>query len=135
MKKNFTLIFFCFLAGLFGANVTPILTGAGKLIFPETSPSASLSASGGQLTIAAGGTNKNILLQPSGTTGAVGISTTPGAGNQLDVAGQGWVNASSGYKVANNVGYNFNLGVRNAANTGTCTMTFFGGILINLSGC
>src|SRR6516164_9788278 len=84
MKKNLSLIFFCFLAGLFGANVTPILTGAGKLIFPETSPSASLSASGGSLTVAAGGTTKSILLLPSG--GGVGVNTTdPSIGGTLGV--------------------------------------------------
>jgi hypothetical protein len=204
MKKNLSLIFFCFLAGLFGANVTPILTGAGKLIFPETSPSASLSASSGQLTVAAGGSSQHVLLLPS-SGGAVGVNTTdpsftntlghnpglgvvststpilagysptqpafalnvdptgywlmydhaaaawsmgivqtggrvgvgvaPGAANQLDVGGGGWVNATNGYKTNGATGYNYVLGVRNSANTGTCTMTFNGGILVNLSGC
>jgi hypothetical protein len=49
------------------SNFAPLLTGGGKLIFPETSPSATISASSGTLTVAAGGTNQNVNLTPSGT--------------------------------------------------------------------
>jgi hypothetical protein len=74
MKKNLALVFLCFLAGLAGGNVAPILTGSGYIKFPETVPSASLSASGGKLTIASGGTSQHILLMPGG--GSVGIAVT-----------------------------------------------------------
>jgi hypothetical protein len=196
MKKNLSVIFLCFLAGLFGANVTPLLTGTGKLVFPETSPSANLSASSGKLSVAAGGTNQNILIAPSGTGsvgvnvtdptfgglqaspglsiggygtplvigntlstvnfkiglngsgewalydygaaawtlgmfqthGRVGITLSPGAGNQLDVGGLGTINASSGYLTNNVAGLSV---VKTIAKTSTtsCTMTFSGGIL------
>jgi hypothetical protein len=196
MKKNISVIFLCLLAGLFGANIEPILTGTGKLVFPETSPSASLSASGGALTVAAGGANKSILLMPTGQ-GSVGVQTTdptfgalvvpslgianntvpivagsattkpnfellldgsgdwaledyaanawtmglyqgngrvginggPGATNQLDVGGLGTINAASGYKTANVAGLSIVKTIRNSVGTGTCTMTFSGGIL------
>lgn len=73
MKRDITVILLCFVAAATGANVQPILTGAGKLVFPETSPSANLSASAGALTVASGGTNKNITLTPSGS----GFTQTP----------------------------------------------------------
>jgi hypothetical protein len=195
MKKNFAVIFLCFLAGLAGGNISPILTGSGYIKFPETSPSASLSASGGQLTVAAGGTTKSILLMPSG--GSVGVNTTdpsiagtlgyyPGLtvvnsstpllaayssmvpNFALNVGSDGsWVmfdhaagvwnaavlsaNGRVGIGVAANVSYGLNVAgdtntgtayrvagtaglgvvktIRNSAGTGTCTMTFTGGIL------
>src|SRR6516162_5819093 len=68
--RNGILISLCFIAGLAGANVQPILTGAGKLIFPETTPSATISAASGALTVAAGGSNQSVVVKPSGT-GAV----------------------------------------------------------------
>lgn len=54
-------------AGLLAVNKQPILSGAGSLLFPEASPAASIAASAGALTISAGGSNKNIILTPSGT--------------------------------------------------------------------
>jgi hypothetical protein len=81
--KNAILIAACFAAGLAGANVQPILTGAGKLIFPEATPAATLSASSGALTVAAGGSNKNITLTPSGTGGV----TVPGSSAAQSNAG------------------------------------------------
>jgi hypothetical protein len=199
MKKNFFIIFLCFIAGLTGANITPIFTGTGKIVFPEASPSSYISSSGGTLTIGSGGTNPtNINLLPLGgavgaettdptfggklpagtagfvstyygaafaagsgptapnfklvvdtagdwatydyaaaawtmglyqTKGTVGIASGPGAGNQLDVAGAGTINALTGYKTNNVAGLSIVKTVRNSANTGTCTMTFSGGIL------
>jgi hypothetical protein len=52
---------------LAGANVQPILTGAGYLKFPENPTSAYLFASGGALTAQAGGSNQNLILNSSGT--------------------------------------------------------------------
>lgn len=90
------LIFATALAGaLAGANVQPVLTGAGKILFPENAAPASLSASSGALTAAAGGSNQNVTLTPSGTgnvilagggSGLVGVGTTSPLA-MLDVAG------------------------------------------------
>jgi hypothetical protein len=87
--KNALLISLCFIAGLAGANVQPILSGAGKLIFPEASPSATLSAASGALTVAAGGNNKNLILTPSGTGVAI-VNASAGSSNanaSLDAGG------------------------------------------------
>ena len=65
-----TALLCLFAAGMLATNnVQPILTGSGTgaLVFPETVPSATLSASGGTLTIGAGGSNGNINLNPSGS--------------------------------------------------------------------
>jgi hypothetical protein len=75
MKRDITVILLCFVAAAGGANVQPILSGAGKLIFPENAIPATISASSGHLTLAAGATNGNIILTPSGT-GQAGIGTT-----------------------------------------------------------
>jgi hypothetical protein len=197
MKKNFSVIFLCFLAGLFGANVTPLLTGAGKIVFPEASPSSYLSSAAGTLSIGSGGTNPtNISLLPNGgavgvattdptfggrvsgagiattyygtpfvagnsptapnfklvingagqwalydyaagawdvglfqSSGAVGIGGAPGTGHTLDVYGAGTINAGSGYLTAGTAGLSIVKTIRNSVGTGTCTMTFSGGIL------
>lgn len=54
-------------AALLAVNKQPILSGAGSLLFPEASPAASIAASAGALTVSAGGSNKNVILTPSGT--------------------------------------------------------------------
>ena len=61
--------------------------------------------------------------------GAIGLGGAPGAGNTIDVFGAGTVNVGSGYKVGNVAGLTIVKTIRNSANTGTCTMTFRGGIL------
>jgi hypothetical protein len=196
MKKNFAVIFLCFLAGLAGGNISPILTGTGYIKFPETSPSASISASGGQLTAAAGGVNQHVLLLPSGGTvgvntsnptplaitlgsypaltavnpntailgaysnsvpnfalnmasdgswtiydhgsgnwvqgliqtgGRVGVGVIPNTNYQLDVSKD--INTATQFRVAGTPGLSIVKTIRNSANTGTCTMTFSGGIL------
>jgi hypothetical protein len=85
--RNALLISLCFIAGLAGANVQPILSGAGSLIFPETIPSATLSASSGALTIAAGGTSKNVILKPTGS-GCVQLFADSPAITLCDSSGQ-----------------------------------------------
>jgi len=69
------------------ANVQPILTGAGKLLFPESSTPATLSASSGALTVAAGGTNKNVILKPTGS-GCVQLFADSPAITLCDSSGQ-----------------------------------------------
>lgn len=75
MKRDLIIIGLCFLASAVGANVQPLLSGSGKLIFPENATSAYLQAASGKLTMAAGGSNQNIVLAPSGT-GKVAIGTS-----------------------------------------------------------
>ncbi len=94
MKRDITVILLCFVAAATGANVQPILTGAGKLLFPEASPGAYLQASSGSLTVAAGGTNQNVIVTPSGTgytrlDGNVGMGAAPDstAGKNLHLTG------------------------------------------------
>ncbi len=80
-----------------GANNQPLLTGSGKVVFPETTPSANLSASGGALTVASGGTNQSISFVPGangivhvvgGTVGSSGVLLdNGGAFRQKNVAG------------------------------------------------
>jgi hypothetical protein len=204
--KSLLLMTACFAAGLLGANVQPILSGSGKLLFPETTPSANLSAASGALTIAAGGTNQSITLTPRGT-GAVGVGTSgtpalpftvsnlgpyfhPGAG-VVDPAGTAWayllaasggnnaviwdsgrsmrwgveasigggltelmrltasgklgpggntnpsypvdatgdINTSTTYRVGGTAGLSGTYTVRNSLGTGTCTLTYAGGVL------
>lgn len=62
-------------------NVQPILSGSGtgKVIFPENAIPAIISASGGAPTIAAGGSNQNVVLVPSGTGSVVIPVTASGA--------------------------------------------------------
>lgn len=73
MKRDVTVILLCFAASAIGANVQPLLTGAGKLLFPENAVPASISASSGQINVASGGSNQNVVLTPSGTGyGAIG---------------------------------------------------------------
>jgi hypothetical protein len=79
-----------FVAGLLaGANVTPLLSGSGKIIFPENATSATLSASSGALGVNAGGTNQGITLTPTGTgtTYAVGNHGSTSAKASLEVSG------------------------------------------------
>jgi hypothetical protein len=52
------------------ANVAPVLSSVGKILFPGTSPNPTISAPSGALTLASGGSNQNLVLAPSGT-GAV----------------------------------------------------------------
>ena len=91
-RREIWMVLVCFAAGLGGANVTPVLTGAGKVVFPEANPSANIGATSGALTMAAGGTNQNIVTTPSGAGntilgGRVGIGGTPSPANTLDVNG------------------------------------------------
>jgi hypothetical protein len=67
MKKYGLVATIAFCAGLFAANVQPILSGSGKIIFPEASPSANISASAGTILLQAGGTANNIAALPTGT--------------------------------------------------------------------
>ncbi len=67
MKRDLFIIVLCFVAGMAGANVQPLLTGAGSILFPETSPHAQIRAAGGALTLGAGGANQDVDLAPSGT--------------------------------------------------------------------
>ncbi len=81
MKRDLFIISLCFVAGMAGANVQPLLTGAGKILFPESATPATISASSGALTLAAGGSNQNVNLTPTGTgvtsaTGNVAASGT-----------------------------------------------------------
>jgi hypothetical protein len=85
--RNALLISLCFIAGLAGSNVQPILTGAGSLIFPEASPSASISAASGALSVAAGGSGKNVILKPTGS-GCVQLFADSPAITLCDSSGQ-----------------------------------------------
>lgn len=75
MKRDAFVVFLCFVAGMAGSNVQPVLTGAGKILFPENATPATISASSGALTLAAGGTNQNVSITPSGT--GIGQVTRP----------------------------------------------------------
>jgi hypothetical protein len=87
------------------ANNTPVFSALGKILFPATSPAASISASSGALTMAAGGTDQNVILTPTGTgivlansplrsstSGSIGIQSVntaaPGAGSGGALYGQ-----------------------------------------------
>ena len=67
MKRNTIIFAIAFVGGLLGSNFQPILTGSGKLQFPENATPATISASSGAVNIAAGGSNQNVTLTPSGT--------------------------------------------------------------------
>ncbi len=85
MKPHLAAVLILVLAvgAVIGANVQPSLTGGGYVLFPENANPAYLYASSGLLTLAAGGTNQNIYLAPSGT---------------------GLVNAATGYATAGTAG-------------------------------
>jgi hypothetical protein len=88
LRSGLVLVFALAAAGaVLGVNVTPSLSGRGKLFFPESKPSAYLEAIAGALTIAAGGTNKGISLTPSGTgtLGATSASAAPASGGDNGV--------------------------------------------------
>jgi hypothetical protein len=75
MKRDVIVILLCFLGGLAGANVTPILSGSGKILFPENATAANISASAGALNLNAGGTNQNVNATPTGS-GVLNASTS-----------------------------------------------------------
>ena len=93
MKDRILIFIIALAGGLAGANVQPVLTGAGKLLFPENATPATISASSGALTVKAGGSNQNINLTPSGTGWTDNASTfratgvhAPGSGVGVEVA-------------------------------------------------
>ena len=97
MKRHAILVAVCFAAGLLGSNVQPVLTGAGKILFPENATPANITASSGAITIAAGGSNQNVVTSPSGTGftvlgGKVGVDGVTTPAHALDVTGD--INAS-----------------------------------------
>lgn len=59
------------LQALPAANVAPVLSSVGKILFPENSTSAYLQAASGELTVAAGGSNKSVVLRPTGSGSAI----------------------------------------------------------------
>jgi hypothetical protein len=77
VKDKLLLFAIALAGGLAGANLQPVLTGAGKILFPGTTPVASISALSGALTIASGGTNQDLTLSPSGTAHVLVPNTVP----------------------------------------------------------
>lgn len=91
--KNAILIAACFAAGLSGANVQPLLSGLGKIIFPGTAPPATIAASSGGLTYTAGGTNQGHTFVSTGTGGVLldynsAAPPAPWLNQNLQIAGK-----------------------------------------------
>jgi hypothetical protein len=115
VKQKLLIFAIAFAGALAGSNFTPLLSGTGKLIFPETSPSATLSASSGALTVAAGGVNQPLNLNPSGT-GNVAINSNGSTANaaisfaQVSTGSQNWLledtASGNGFGVGKLLAYN-----------------------------
>lgn len=71
-----------------------------------------------------------VTLLPNGNMG-FGANASPG----YPVDATGDINASGVFRQAGTAGITMSLGVRNSANTGTCTITIAGGIITGTSGC
>lgn len=109
---------------LAGANKTPLLTGSGYIRFPESSTPASLHASSGTLALAAGGSNQNITLTPTGS-GGVGIGGTPAY--LLDVSGD--INTSGVFRKGGTAGVSASVAI-----PGGGGITTSGGVVTALNG-
>lgn len=139
MKRDLFVIFLCFIAGLGGANIQPLLTGDGKLRFPEGSPPAYINAATGQINIVPGGvfpSGGTAWILPVGGTGlanfskfGLSINTNAIANYMLDANGD--VNSNTTYRIAGTSGGTSIFSVRNSAGTGSCSLTFQGGLFIS----
>ena len=70
-------ILIIFAAALSAQNVQPILSGSGKILFPETAApnSAYIKAASGALNFYAGGTNQGLIFRPTGIV-TVGVGSS-----------------------------------------------------------